>query len=28
VLTQRMFDSPQPPPVHEALQAAAYDAVG
>ena len=27
VLTQRMFDSPQPPPVHEALQAAAYDAV-
>jgi len=28
VLTQRMFDSPEPPPVHEALQAAAYDAVG
>jgi CubicO group peptidase (beta-lactamase class C family) len=28
VLTQRMFDSPQPPPVHEALQAAAYDAIG
>jgi CubicO group peptidase (beta-lactamase class C family) len=27
VLTQRMFDSGQPPPVHEALQAAAYDAV-
>ena len=27
VLTQRMFDSPQPPPVHEALQAAAYDAL-
>jgi CubicO group peptidase (beta-lactamase class C family) len=27
-LTQRMFDSPEPPPVHEALQAAAYDAVG
>jgi CubicO group peptidase (beta-lactamase class C family) len=28
VLTQRMFDSPEPPPVHEALQAAAYDAAG
>jgi len=28
VLTQRMFDSSQPPSVHEALQAAAYDAVG
>ena len=28
VLTQRMFDSPGPPPVHEALQAAAYDAAG
>src|ERR1700722_627793 len=27
VLTQRMFDSSQPPSVHEALQAAAYDAV-
>ena len=27
VLTQRMFDSPQPPPVHEALQAAAYAAL-
>jgi len=28
VLTQRMFDGPGPPPVHDALQAAAYDAVG
>lgn len=27
VLTQRMFDSPTPPPVHDALQAAAYEAV-
>ena len=27
VLTQRMFDTSQPPPVHEALQAAAYEAV-
>src|ERR1700734_45529 len=27
VLTQRMFDSSQPPSVHEALQAAAYDAL-
>ena len=26
VLTQRMFDSPEPPPVHDALQAAAYQA--
>jgi CubicO group peptidase (beta-lactamase class C family) len=26
VLTQRMFDSPEPPPVHDALQAAAYEA--
>jgi CubicO group peptidase (beta-lactamase class C family) len=26
VLTQRMFDSPRPPPVHDALQAAAYQA--
>ncbi len=28
VLTQRMFDGPEPPPVHERLQAAAYDAAG
>jgi CubicO group peptidase (beta-lactamase class C family) len=27
VLTQRMFDSPEPPPVHDALQAAAYEAL-
>ena len=27
VVTQRMFDSPGPPPVHEALQAAAYQAL-
>jgi CubicO group peptidase (beta-lactamase class C family) len=27
VLTQRMFDTPGPPPVHEALQAAAYEAL-
>jgi len=27
VLTQRMFDTSQPPPVHETLQAAAYEAV-
>ena len=27
VLTQRMFDSPQPPAVHDALQAAAYAAI-
>jgi CubicO group peptidase (beta-lactamase class C family) len=27
VLTQRMFDSPTPPPVHDALQDAAYEAV-
>lgn len=27
VLTQRMFDSSEPPPVHDALQAAAYEAV-
>ncbi len=27
VLTQRMFDGPQPPPVHDALQAAAYEAL-
>ena len=27
VLTQRMFDTPEPPPVHEALQAAAYEAL-
>jgi CubicO group peptidase (beta-lactamase class C family) len=27
VLTQRMFDSPTPPPVHDALQAAAYEAI-
>jgi CubicO group peptidase (beta-lactamase class C family) len=28
VLTQRMFDSPEPPPVHRELQAAAYSALG
>ncbi len=27
VLTQRMFDSPAPPPVHDALQDAAYAAL-
>jgi CubicO group peptidase (beta-lactamase class C family) len=27
VLTQRMFDGPGPPPVHDALQAAAYAAI-
>jgi CubicO group peptidase (beta-lactamase class C family) len=27
VLTQRMFDSPGPPAVHDALQAAAYEAL-
>ncbi len=27
VLTQRMFDGPGPPPVHDALQAAAYEAL-
>ena len=27
VLTQRMFDSPEPPAVHDALQAAAYEAL-
>jgi CubicO group peptidase (beta-lactamase class C family) len=27
VLTQRMFDRPEPPPVHDALQAAAYEAL-
>lgn len=27
VLTQRMFDNPQPPAVHDALQAAAYTAI-
>ena len=27
VLTQRMFDSPEPPAVHDALQAAAYQAL-
>ncbi|AHH98185.1 serine hydrolase [Kutzneria viridogrisea] len=27
VLTQRMFDSPEPPPVHRAIQAAAYAAL-
>jgi len=27
VLTQRMFDGPEPPPVHDALQAAAYAAI-
>ena len=27
VATQRMFDGPGPPPVHEALQAAAYEAL-
>ena len=27
VATQRMFDSPGPPPVHDALQAAAYEAL-
>jgi CubicO group peptidase (beta-lactamase class C family) len=27
VVTQRMFESPQPPPVHRELQAAAYGAL-
>jgi len=27
VLTQRMFDSPDLPPLHSELQAAAYDAL-